>query len=136
SRQSRTRSSRRRACGSGRCRWPRPGTAGSSSPQKQEKGRIPARESGLLFFAANPQAHGHYRTTPRATADALLLAVHWSRADDVLAQAGDLSGKVVVTYTLPMNEETRSHRHPHVVWRGGARAKKSGRADRRRFERF
>ena len=27
-------------------------------------------------------------------ADALLLAVHWSRIDDVLKQAGDLSGKV------------------------------------------
>jgi len=25
--------------------------------------------------------------------DALLLAVHWSRIDDVLKQAGDLSGK-------------------------------------------
>ena len=38
--------------------------------------------------------------TPREAAqgaDALLLAVHWSRIDDVLKQAGDLSGKVVVT---------------------------------------
>src|SRR5437899_4528697 len=30
-------------------------------------------------------------------ADALLLAVHWSRVDDVLKQAGDVSGKVIVT---------------------------------------
>jgi len=30
-------------------------------------------------------------------ADALLLAGHWSRVDDVLKQARDLSGKVVVT---------------------------------------
>ena len=36
-------------------------------------------------------------------ADALLLAVHWSRVDDVLKQAGDLSGKVIVTCSLPMN---------------------------------
>jgi hypothetical protein len=36
-------------------------------------------------------------------ADALLLAVHWSRIDDVLKQAGDLSGKVIVTCTLPMD---------------------------------
>lgn len=36
-------------------------------------------------------------------ADALLLAVHWSRVDDVLKQAGDLSGKIVVTCSLPMN---------------------------------
>ena len=38
-------------------------------------------------------------------ADALLLAVHWSRFDDVLKQAGDLSGKVVVTCSLPMNDD-------------------------------
>ena len=36
-------------------------------------------------------------------ADALLLAVHWSRVDDVLKQAGDVSGKVIVSCTLPMN---------------------------------
>src|SRR6202521_1611939 len=36
-------------------------------------------------------------------ADALLLAVHWSRVDDVLKQAGDLSGKVIVTCSLPMD---------------------------------
>ena len=35
--------------------------------------------------------------------DVLLLAVHWSRLDDVLRQASDLSGKVVVTCSLPMN---------------------------------
>lgn len=36
-------------------------------------------------------------------ADALLLAVHWSRIDDVLGQAGDLSGRVIVTCSLPMD---------------------------------
>jgi hypothetical protein len=36
-------------------------------------------------------------------ADALLLAVHWSRVDDVLKQAGDLSGKTIVSCSLPMN---------------------------------
>jgi predicted dinucleotide-binding enzyme len=36
-------------------------------------------------------------------ADALLLAVHWSRLKDVLKQAGDLSGKVIVSCSLPMN---------------------------------
>jgi predicted dinucleotide-binding enzyme len=36
-------------------------------------------------------------------ADALLLAVHWSRIDDVLKQTGDLSGKVIVTCSLPMD---------------------------------
>src|SRR5579862_5992273 len=38
-------------------------------------------------------------------ADAILLAVHWSRVDDVLTQAGDLSGKVIVTCSLPMNAD-------------------------------
>src|SRR5207244_3241997 len=38
-------------------------------------------------------------------ADAVLLAVHWSRVEDVLKQAGDLSGKVVVTCSLPMNDD-------------------------------
>jgi len=41
-------------------------------------------------------------------ADAILLAVHWSRVDDVRKQAGDLSGKVVVSCSLPMsNDDTR-----------------------------
>ena len=35
--------------------------------------------------------------------DALLLAVPWSRIDDVLKQAGDLSGKVIVSCCLPMD---------------------------------
>jgi 8-hydroxy-5-deazaflavin:NADPH oxidoreductase len=38
-------------------------------------------------------------------ADAILLAVHWSRVDDVLSQAGDLSGKVIVSCSLPMNAD-------------------------------
>jgi predicted dinucleotide-binding enzyme len=38
-------------------------------------------------------------------ADALLLAVHWSRVDDVLQQAGDLTGKVLLTCSLPMNRD-------------------------------
>lgn len=45
--------------------------------------------------------------TPREAveeADAVLLAVHWSRIEDVLNQTGDLSGKVIVTCSLPMND--------------------------------
>ena len=38
-------------------------------------------------------------------ADALLLAVHWSRVDDVLKQAGDLAGKIIVSCSLPMNDD-------------------------------
>jgi predicted dinucleotide-binding enzyme len=46
--------------------------------------------------------------TPREAAqeaDALLLAVHWSQIEDVLQQAGDLSGKVIVSCSLPMNAD-------------------------------
>jgi len=55
------------------------------------------------------QAKGKARAgTPReaaAKADAVLIAVHWSRMDDVLSQAGDLAGKVVLSCSLPMNAD-------------------------------
>jgi hypothetical protein len=35
----------------------------------------------------------------------VLLAVHWLRIDDVLKQGGDLSGKVIVSCSLPMNAD-------------------------------
>jgi 8-hydroxy-5-deazaflavin:NADPH oxidoreductase len=38
-------------------------------------------------------------------ADALLLAVHWSRIDDVLKRAGSLAGKIVMSCSLPMNAD-------------------------------
>ncbi len=38
-------------------------------------------------------------------ADAVLLAVHWTRVDDVLKQVGDLSGKVIVSCSLPMKAD-------------------------------
>jgi predicted dinucleotide-binding enzyme len=64
-------------------------------------------EQKLKRFAR--EAKGKARAgTPREAvqeADALLLAVHWSRMDDVLNQTGDLSGKVVVTCSLPMNDD-------------------------------
>jgi predicted dinucleotide-binding enzyme len=40
-----------------------------------------------------------------AEADVLLLAVHWNRVDDVLKQAGDLTGKVLVSCCMPMNDD-------------------------------
>jgi len=46
--------------------------------------------------------------TPREAAqqaDVILLAVHWSRIKDVLSQTGDLSGKVIITCSLPMNND-------------------------------
>jgi 8-hydroxy-5-deazaflavin:NADPH oxidoreductase len=67
-----------------------------------------ARREGKLPRLAR-QAGGKARAgTPREAAQdahAVLLAVHWLRFDDVLAQAGDLSGKVVVTCSMPMNED-------------------------------
>jgi len=58
------------------------------------------------------EAKGQARAgTPREAvldSDALLLAVHWSRVPDVLKQAGDLTGKVLITCSLPMNaDDTR-----------------------------
>jgi hypothetical protein len=38
-------------------------------------------------------------------ADAVLLAVHWLRVGDVLKKAGDLSSKVMITCSLPMNAD-------------------------------
>jgi hypothetical protein len=53
------------------------------------------------------EARGRARAgTPREAAldaDVLLLALHWSRVADVLEQAGDLSGKVIISCSLPMN---------------------------------
>jgi predicted dinucleotide-binding enzyme len=53
------------------------------------------------------EAEGRARAgTPREAvldADAVLLAVHWSRVNDVLKQAGDLSDKVIISCSLPMN---------------------------------
>ena len=56
-----------------------------------------AREAGKNASAGTPAVAAH-------EADALVLAVHWSRVNDVLRQAGDLSGKIIVSCTLPMNQ--------------------------------
>jgi predicted dinucleotide-binding enzyme len=40
-----------------------------------------------------------------AQADAVLLAVNWWRLNDVLKQAGSLSGKVVISCSLPMKSD-------------------------------
>jgi 8-hydroxy-5-deazaflavin:NADPH oxidoreductase len=54
---------------------------------------------------AGPNARAGDPREAAQGADAVLLAVHWSRVDDVLRQAGDLSGQVVVTCSLPMNAD-------------------------------
>ena len=62
-------------------------------------------------------------------ADALLLAVHWSRVDDVLKQAGDLSGKVIVTCSLPMSADDTRLVIAHTSSGAEALAKKVRKAD-------
>ena len=58
-----------------------------------------------LARAAGPSSRSGSPAEAARDADALLLAVHWSRVEDVLAQAGDLSGKTIVSCSLPMNAD-------------------------------
>ena len=55
------------------------------------------------------EAHARAGSPADAVRDAaaVLLAVHWSRLDDVLAQAGDLSGKIVVNCCVPLDRQNR-----------------------------
>jgi hypothetical protein len=57
-----------------------------------------ARDSGTTARAGTPREAAQ-------DADVVLLAVHWSRMDDVLKQAGDVTDKVIVTCSLPMNDD-------------------------------
>jgi 3-hydroxyisobutyrate dehydrogenase-like beta-hydroxyacid dehydrogenase len=59
----------------------------------------------LKRLARDAQGNARAGTPGEAAkdADAILLAVHWSRIDNVLKQAGDLSGKVILTCCLPMD---------------------------------
>src|SRR6266487_3614102 len=64
-------------------------------------------EQKLKRLAREAKGHARAGTPAEAArvADALLLAVHWSRVDDVLKQAGDVSGKVILTCSIPMNAD-------------------------------
>ncbi|EKJ94912.1 oxidoreductase [Bradyrhizobium lupini HPC(L)] len=55
------------------------------------------------------QAGGRFASIAQTVtqADVLLLAVHWSRIDDVLFQAGDLGGKIVVNCCVPLDLKDR-----------------------------
>lgn len=67
-----------------------------------------ARSRAKLERLAREAGGGARAGTPAeaaADADALLLAVHWSKIDDVLGQAGDISGKILVSCSLPMNDD-------------------------------
>jgi predicted dinucleotide-binding enzyme len=59
----------------------------------------------------------------------LLLAVHWSRVNDVLRQAGDLSGKVIITCSLPLNANDTALAVAHTSSGAETLAKKVRKAD-------
>jgi len=89
-----------------------------------------ARSEGKLQALAR-SAGGRARAgTPHDAldADAVLLAVHWSRVDEVLSQAGDLEGKVVVTCSLPMDAGNTGLVVAHGSSGAEELAKKVGRA--------
>ena len=87
-------------------------------------------EQKLKRLARNAQGNACAGTPGEAAreADALLLAVHWSRVDDVLKQAGDVSGKVIVTCSLPMNAGNTDLVIAHTSSGAEALAKKARRA--------
>jgi 8-hydroxy-5-deazaflavin:NADPH oxidoreductase len=80
-----------------------------------------AREAGERASAGTPREAA-------ADADALLLAVHWSRLNDVLKQAGDVTGKVIVTCSLPMNANDTGLAIAHTSSGAEALAKKARKA--------
>ncbi len=88
-------------------------------------------EQKLKTLARNAKGNATHGTPREAApnADALLLAVHWSRVDDVLKQAGDLSGKVIVSCSLPMNAEDTKLVIAHTSSGAEALAKKVRKAD-------
>lgn len=69
-----------------------------SYARSDEKLKKLAREAGTRARAGTPREAA-------TEAEAVLLAVHWSRINYVLKQAGDLSGKVILTCSLPMSAD-------------------------------
>jgi predicted dinucleotide-binding enzyme len=69
-----------------------------SYARSQDKLKGLARDAGGRARAGTPREAAQ-------AADVLLLAVHWSRLDDVLKQAGHLVGKLILSCTLPMNAD-------------------------------
>ena len=80
----------------------------------------------LKRLAKDAKGNARAGTPPEAAqnADALLVAVHWSRIDDVLGETGDLSGKVIVTCSLPMNADNTGLVIGHTFSGAEALAKK------------
>jgi predicted dinucleotide-binding enzyme len=64
-----------------------------------------ARKLERLARAAKGKARAGTPAEAARASDVLLLAVHWSRLEDVLQQAGDVAGKIIITCSLPMNDD-------------------------------
>lgn len=72
-----------------------------------------SRHQEKLGKLADSAGHGARAALPAAAvrnAEVVLLAVHWDQVDDALHQAGDLSGKTLMSCSLPM-----SHDDSHLV---------------------
>ena len=92
-----------------------------SYARSEQKLKRLARNAGKTARAGTPGEAAR-------DADAVLLAVHWSRVDDVLKQAGDLSGKIIVTCSLPMNADDTELVVAHDISGAEALAKMARRA--------
>jgi hypothetical protein len=92
-----------------------------SYARSQRKLNRLARQAGRRAVAGTPREAAE-------DADVLILAVHWSRVNDVLKQAGDLSGKVLITCSLPMNASDTALAIAHTSSGAEALAKKAKRA--------
>jgi 8-hydroxy-5-deazaflavin:NADPH oxidoreductase len=78
-----------------------------SYARSEEKLKILARDAKGKARAGTPREAAQ-------DADVVLLAVHWSRIEDVLIQAGELSGKMIITCSLPMNDDNTEHVVAHT----------------------
>jgi predicted dinucleotide-binding enzyme len=91
-----------------------------SYARRREKLERLARQAGNDARASTPHE--------AARADAVLLAVNWWRLNDVLKQAGSLSGKVVISCSLPMKRDNSDLVIAHKSSGAEALAKKIPRA--------
>jgi 8-hydroxy-5-deazaflavin:NADPH oxidoreductase len=69
-----------------------------SYSQTERKLERLAEQAGMRASYGNPR-------DAVADAEVVLLAVHWLRIDDVLAQAGGLGGKIIISCCNPLNAE-------------------------------
>jgi predicted dinucleotide-binding enzyme len=81
-----------------------------SYARSREKLNRLARDAGVNAHAGTP-------TEAARDADAVLLAVPWARVEDALTQAGDLSGKVLLSCCIP-HEEGASDLSIGHTWSG------------------